>query len=260
MANDTCYVNILLHGLFFLEFSNNLLTVTAPDISMHKYCMVSNGFLTEFPQQLKPIDIDLSPTSLSGLQQGMINKFTDHPAIPQFSKQDTKVGDLQSNYRLKIILPQPEDLIPLRLAELSDFQKVAQNGNIAKSVYDSCSQGATNTKFSLLTSLRYLKKPAFGSPPTVTIGFYAEHMDIPTIPEMNTTYVEAQAIWQNKANFDIQLQAIFPPSPSVCPEVHPGYGILPDDENSLAELLNADPCSATKGTDVANCVHYGINP
>ncbi|MBZ5508549.1 MAG: hypothetical protein LAO78_24080 [Acidobacteriia bacterium] len=260
MAKDTCYVNILLHGLFFMEFANNLLVVTAPDIGMHKYCMVNNGFLTEFPQKVKPIDIDLGPSSLSGLQKGAVNKFTDYPAIPQFSKKDAKVGDLKTNYRLQILLPQPEEIIPLRRAELSDFQKVAPNGNIAKRVFDSCSQGGKNSKFSLLTCLRYTKQPAFGSPPTVTIGFYAEHKDFPKISEMNATYTQAQAIWQTGANFDLQLQEIFPPSPKVCPEVHPGYGIVPDDENSLAELLLEVPCSSKKGTDVANCVQFGVNP
>src|SRR5215472_2698718 len=97
-ADDPSYVNINVHGLFFMRFSSGKLELIAPDIDDHKYCTVSGGFLTEMPPQ-KPLDINFTdPNSLSGLMPGKITSFTDTPAIPQFSVPKTNVGDLGGSY------------------------------------------------------------------------------------------------------------------------------------------------------------------
>jgi hypothetical protein len=263
MAQDLCYVNILLHGLFFMEFNSSNLIVKAPRIDMHRYFIGNQGFLTEIPSSADPFDLDLSPSSSSGLQPGSINTFANHLSIPQFSKSATGVGDLTSSHRFSIKLPFPADIIPLRIGSLIDFKNaVVTSGTVAKNIINSCGTGG-NDDFSLLTCLRYLKEPSFGSPPVVTHSFYAEHPYFPKTPgELNMTYIQAREMWQNKDEFDLQLTmgTIFPPLSPVCPPVHPGYGISSDDENTLAELLLNSPCSASRGTDVANCVQFGINP
>src|SRR5215467_10651201 len=109
-AHDPSYVNINVHGLFFMRFSLGKLELIAPDIDEHRYCTVSGGFLTEMSPQ-KPLDINFTdPNSLSGLAQGNIKSFTEAPAITQFSVAKTKVGDFNGPYRVKITLPQPEEI------------------------------------------------------------------------------------------------------------------------------------------------------
>ncbi len=41
------YVNILVHGLFFMEFTGTGLTLTAPSTGMHLYRYGRGGFLCQ---------------------------------------------------------------------------------------------------------------------------------------------------------------------------------------------------------------------
>jgi hypothetical protein len=60
-----------------------------------------------------------------------------------------------------------------------------------------------------------------------------------------------------KKAFDLEFLKDF--GNTVCQDIRPGYGISPDDENALFEIAQDLPCPSFPGTDVANCVQFGIN-
>lgn len=268
MSQDICYVNILLHGLFFMEFdlTNKNLIVTAPHVDMHFYCCGSNGVLMQLSAANQQVDIDMTASSITGLQPGSIQTFTDYPAVPQFSRRDTGLGKITgSAYNLRIKLEYPDDILPLRCGKLSDFETVADDSPPSSpfkdSIVKSCSQG-NNTNFALLTCLRYVKANSYGAPPVATYSFYAEHRDkVPSSGDMNAAYGQASSIF-DKNNFGLRLTSNEPSTTFVEPDTHPGFGVTADDEDSLFELTQPPPKPGgqTKAVNVANCVQFGINP
>lgn len=256
--NDMCWVNILLHGLFFMEFkpqSNaDTLVITAPDIKEHKHCMLHNGLFMEFPLE-KPFQMDLR-TQLTDLVPGKIDSFEHYPAIPQFSKTQAKVGELVGqNYRLRIVLPLPQEIVPLRCGSLMDFGGAAE-GQVKESIMSECGKGGNN-QFALVTCLRYLKSHANASPPGSTHSFYAEHMQVPDPQQTNQAYKTAGQLFSHPENFDLRLRVTPPPSlPRVPRDFHPGFGVSSDDEISLPERWEK-PSNAL--VDVGSCIQLGLH-
>jgi hypothetical protein len=264
MSQDISYVNILLHGLFFMEFDlvNNNLIVTAPQVDMHSYCCGSNGLLMQVSAPDKQVDIDMTGQSMTGLQAGSINTFTSNPAVPQFSRNDTGLGKMTGAYSLRLKLEYPDDILALRCGLLSDFQTVADSssdsGKFKSSILKSCGQG-NNTNFALVTCLRYRKKTSSGSPPAATYSFYAEHTMVPGPDDMNNSYSQASNLFDKK-NFGLRLTKNAPSMTSINPDSHPGFGVSADDEDCLVELLPPKGGASIKAINVANCVQFGINP
>jgi hypothetical protein len=257
MKNEYCYVNVLLHGLYFMEFNSNNLIAKAPAIGMHCYASGASGCIIEIPKEYKPYQIDLT-TEIAGLVPGKKNDFSEFPQIPQFSKSGPNgVGDLTEAQQVALILPYPADIIPLRCAHIDDFKAIAQDGEIKNRIVDACTNN-NNDRLSLVTCLRYLKQRENGSPPAATYSFYAEHRMIPTIGQMNCTYCEAKALFNNGDNFDLQLHLPSTTKEPVAipPDPHPGYGISADDELSLAEFMG--PVNSTEAIHVANCVQFAV--
>jgi hypothetical protein len=250
---DTAYVNLILHGLFFMRFVQGVLIVQTPQFDDHKLFAGANGFLVELsPGQ----SFDLTGGTTK-LKTGTVDSFKQCPQVPQFSIGQVNVGDFTGNYRLQIILPKPESIVPLRRAKLGQFANAAQSGNVANSVYASCG-GTPDNPISLVTCLRYEKTDSFGAPPVANWIFYAEHKNDPHVIDVNSALksVDATKLFKNQV-FDLRFKDAL--APTVCPDVHPGYGISPDDENALFEISAGKDCASRKGTDVANCVQFGIN-
>lgn len=250
-----CYVNILLQGLFFLKFEQQKLIVKSPYYVNHVYCTISNGSLTNLTANPK-IDIDLSDSN-SGLVAGNDNLFTKYPQMPQFPL--SAVGDWNDSYKLKLTLPIPGQIIPLRPGKLDDFKSRAQ-GAIVQKIVAACSQSG-NSKFALVTCLRYKKSNTFGAPKNSTLSFHAEHMNIPPVTDTNKALDTANQTLFTMPGFDLSFLDLFPPADPVCRDKHPGYGIHSSDENSLPEInAGMEFCqTGTRGTDVVNCVQFGLN-
>src|SRR5215469_10453552 len=64
-TDGICYVNILLHGGFFVAFQPAQIVVRAPTVVMHKYAIGSQGFLTELPIPKPPSTIQAPPADVS---------------------------------------------------------------------------------------------------------------------------------------------------------------------------------------------------
>jgi CHAT domain-containing protein len=251
------YVNILLHGMSFMRFMNNQLIVHTPIFDDHKLFFATNGFLVPVP---KRPEFDLTVSTIKLSTKGTVQDFKGSPQIPQFSMGDVNVGTFTNNYNMRLVLPWPEYIVPLRKAALSDFGNASnrsKGGKIAQSVYSSCGANPTND-FALVTCMRYAKSDSFGAAPSTTWMFYAEHDTPPSPDSVNAALrsVDQSSFFSNKA-FDLSLHGDF--APRVCPDSSPGYGITPEDQNTLFEIAEDIKCPPTHGTDVANCVQFGIN-
>ena len=195
------------------------------------------------------------------LSNGSVKDFKSYPHFPHFSIGDVNVGDFTNNYYMRLILPLPDSIVPLRKAKLGDFDNASnrsKGGKIAQSVYNACGANPNND-FSLVTCVRYAKSDSFGSAPVTTWMFYAEHDTPPSPSSVNSALrsVDQSSFFANKV-FDLSLQGDF--APRVCPDSSPGYGITPDDQNTLFEIAKDLKCPPPPpGTDVANCVQFGIN-
>jgi hypothetical protein len=160
------YVNILLHGLFFMDFQTDSLVVSTPDVMGHMVMVGCKGLISDLTH-----DVDWSDPQ-GPLVPGTATSFAGIPQIPQFSKN--VVGHLTGPYKARIALPFPDksNIIPLRLGRLSDFKyRNVGSGGIGDQIIAHC--GANGNKdLALITCLRYERNaPPTGQ--TLTYSFYA---------------------------------------------------------------------------------------
>src|SRR6267154_6213537 len=109
MANNA---NILLHGLFFLQYQGSNLIVMTPDHNMHVFVQRFQGGQKPFPS------LPLEPSFGNLVPNG--SKVAFPSDMPQFDKNETSVGDLvfiqtpKKNYRCRMALPFPLDIVMIR--------------------------------------------------------------------------------------------------------------------------------------------------
>jgi hypothetical protein len=241
------YSHILLHGLIFLEYQDDHLVITVPDVSQHSYEIgIPDSDHDRKEAPAKPSNLLDWTSSLRG---GAIKTFPRE--IGQFSKSTTGVGDLTTNFRFKLVLPLPIEVIPLRLGRLADFPARA-TGNVWKSMQKQC-----GPDLALVTCLRYTGKVDPNWSKTNRCHFYAEPKKCLALEHMNEAFRACQQAFQNPSAFDLQIDphTDVPPTKPQDPG-QPGY-LSQSDELCLAELAKDDSC---KGPNVANCGQFGINP
>lgn len=253
MTKGKCYVNILVHGLFFMEFDAEgvPLTLTAPSTGMHKYCCGRNGFVFTISAPNEQVTLDLINDPIADLASGQERSFKSHPEVPQISKLQAGTGNIDSPGALQILLPYPDQIIPFRLGKMSDFDYVTSPGRLKDSILAS---GADN--FALVTCFRFQRKNPFYSPANSTYSFYAEHDHDTTPTEVDQAYTDADDVFEN--HFGLHLNGNEPKQTYIPPDNNPGYDIWPGEECSLAELKHGPP--PHRAINVANCVQFGINP
>ncbi len=197
------YTCILLHGLFFLQFKNHLLTVTTPKFRPHTFGYRPQGISTIQPLPGGP-DIDWTNV---GLKDNMSSTEAFPTSIMQFSASQTGTGELlptgNKNYYFKLTLNRPFEIHTFRRGKLGTFSAVAKqkppkgNGkdHIRKNLITSCGSQPTND-IALLVGLVY-EREASCSLPNV-LSFYAEHqMDCNLIDykHVNPALLAAQGLF-----------------------------------------------------------------
>ncbi|HLK06589.1 MAG TPA: hypothetical protein VKV30_01545 [Candidatus Angelobacter sp.] len=260
------YTCILLHGLFFMQFKNHLLTVTTPIFKPHT--------IGSRPQGTNNIKLIPAGTAIDwtnvGLKDNGSSTETFPPSIMQFSASQTGSGELlpagKKNYHLKLTLNRPFDIHPFRhQGKLGDFGKVAKqkspkaNGkdHIRDNVIKSCGS-VPNNPISLLVGLVY-ERDASSTLPGV-ISFHAEHqMNCNQIgaTQVNPALVKAQDLFANPKDFDLEFQDVGGIA-SVCPDDIGAYGVAMNDEFSACELL-VGQCIQFAGPNPINCAQFGVN-
>jgi hypothetical protein len=216
-------VNILLHGLFFLEFQNNILVVVSPDHNGHCYRFRDHGGpLGPLPSPQPVIDLT---TQLDGG-----NTIPPYPAeMLQYKAADVTARKpyiaLAKHYGLVLKLPYPQHIYTLRTGNGGDFHPDPST-NIYKAMKPSL-----GARIGTITWLQYGPRL---NPGFVTRTFYAEHgsLNVP-YTAVNLAFGAAQNVF---SDFDLLLTAdansiVGRDDPSQLPtEIHP------DDERALAEM------------------------
>jgi hypothetical protein len=260
------YTCILLHGLFFMQFKNHLLTVTTPRFKGHKFGYRPQGIPNIGP--LPPGAPDIDWTSV-GLKDNTNSNEKFPPSILQFSGSQTGTGELlppgNKEYEFKLTLYRPYDIYSFRVGTLDTFSNVAKdkpaktNGkeHVKDNVIKSCGSGSSNP-ITLLVALVY-ERDMNCKLPTV-LSFYAEHeMDCNMIDykQVNPALVAAQGLFASPVDFDLEFKKVDPVAP-VCPDHIGVYGVSRDDEFSACELLVHD-CIQFGGPNPINCAQFGVN-
>jgi hypothetical protein len=247
VGSDPGYVHILLHGLIFLEYQGDRLIVLAPDAPMHDYRI---GIPDQNEaRKTAPAAPDNSLDWASILHGGEVRTFPR--SIAQFSKSATGVGDLTTAFRLRLVLPLPVAVVPLRLGRLGDFPAIT-TGNVWKSMKEQ-----SGPDLALITCLRYEGKMDSKWSKANRCHFYAEPTKCLSLAHMNQAFKASQRVFRNPSAFDLQIDP-HTNVPSTQPQdpQQPGY-LTQSDELCLAELAKDNSC---KGPNVANCGQFGVNP
>jgi hypothetical protein len=255
--NSPCRcISILLHGLFFLEYQDNILVAAAPKTKLHehRYFVRDHGGT---PLELKGIP-DMSDLKASN----PIPKDSYPAEMLRFSKGAVSIrGNLidptaLDKHSLILKLPIPNGIAPLRLGPFTDFHPKPATGNIANSI-TGLHRGQPNV--SVITWLQYDPDPDIGF---VTRSFYAEHDHRASPTEVNNIL---QEIHDNiNQSFDLQIENrqvnSYPCDNNLPTE------ITQEDETSLADLLHHQPCYtppppgtvAGLAVEVATCPQFGV--
>lgn len=265
MPPTTC---ILLHGLFFMQFKNHLLTVATPKFGPHTFGHRPQGSGSAIQQIFPGTTIDWTDM---GLKDNKSSSEQFPATILQFSAPQTGTGELlprgNKEFHFQLILNRPMEIHPFRLGSgnLGDFANVAiienpkgsGKDNVRENVLNSCRAGGNNS-FALLVGLVY-EQEANCTLPNV-ISFYGEHQmpcqDIGA-GQVNPALKAAQKLFASPRDFDLEFQNISG-IPPVCPPDQDVFGVLKDDELSACELLQGD-CFIPFGPNPINCAQFGVN-
>jgi len=241
------YVNILLHGLFFMDFQTDGLVISTPDVMGHMIKTGCKGLISDLTH-----DVDWVVNNRP-LKPGTMRSFSGRPQIFQFAK--STVGYLTGPYKARIALPFPAEIIPLRLGQLSDFKyKNAGSGGIGDQIYQNCNAAGKNKDIALITCLRYERNVLQPNGKTITYSFYAEHL-MPSGQDTNDALFSSQVLFEHRAAFDLQIDEKAT-APDVNPQDEPSYAITKEDEYTLLEIQANR--AATRGPSVMNCMQFGL--
>jgi len=227
------YVNVLLHGLFMMEFNDNKLIIATPKFDGHIFKMRKHG-----QARGEAKDLPEFITILGVVKEGSRNTFK--PENLTFPVSDLKRDyaiDYQnpSKHQCTIILPLPEDILGLRVGKKDDFKP--QAGDIGSHI-----KSTPSTVLATITCLRY--KPASGVDP-FTINYYAEYPDKPSKESVNAALKAVKTVCGDQ--FTLQIEDLGPSAPYDKPFPE---GVDQDDEDPFHQDL--------RDVDVASCPQFGI--
>lgn len=245
-------VNIFLHGLFFLEQIDEgecqTLEIKAPDLSDHEFFGGMRGNFINLDYRT----IDWTHSGLKGgfPEPGPAPNIPGDlgPAIPQFSRSETGVGNLKSNWnRGRIRLPWPKEFFPRRAAEMPKYTtrhpKNPTSRQVGENIYKFCKRGG-NYQLCLVTGLAYDYHLSFlhlrkGWDPNFNIHFYFEPLGGHNLDQVNKDLAAAAYIFDVPDEFDIQLGKKTLATPT--PIGTGGYrrGVNPEDDADLSETIHS---------------------
>jgi len=237
------HLNILLHGLFFMEANGNNLEVYAPPtVSGHNFMGGTRGNITDLNAIPGAIDF----TQPSGLLQG--KKTADEkdvkPTILQFSRTET-VGTFKTKQANRlIVLPWPQQFFSIRLGDLAGFKfDSSGSAKVGTDIVTRCGNAGKNKSIGLVTGLNYFADfpdPLLpGEVPSRNIHFYYDPGTGHDVNAVNADLINAQGIFTASSGFDLQMDknSTFPVTPLDNPKVLPNTirGLTPEDGLSLGE-------------------------
>lgn len=235
-------LNIMIHGLFFMERSTDdsgvdFLEITAPDLGDHDLMGGVRNNLVVLNDQV----IDWTKiTSIHGrAPQPPLNPIPVDvpPTIMQFSRSSTSTGDLVHDDKGVIKLPWPRSFFSRRLGPIPKFLKTSKVGI----EITNRSSAAGNTNVGVVTGFAYDFDWPFptlpGWVPTLNFHFFYQPPKGHDIKAVNVDLVNAGKIFGSPKDFDLQLDPDH--NTAVTPIGTGGFltGVGTEDEVSLDEKL-----------------------
>lgn len=232
-------VNILLNGLFFMEVdkANTLLVVSAPRVRDH-------SFLAGTRQNLQPsTGFNWSNVGLTG-KNPMFGSDPDiptdiPPSILQFTKGEAGVGPRKPDpglYLGTVLLPWPLQIIPLRLANLPQFETgdAQHPKHIAPKIMARC--GGSQIADIICLQYSYQFSSPVLPPTNPTMNFHLHMLcckdDDGSVLHINDALTDAASIFTNQPNFDLQMKG---PITAANYDQHPPLGVSVEDERAAIE-------------------------
>jgi hypothetical protein len=245
-------INILLHGLFFMQGNANnptkwLLEIFAPDISDHHVF----GGSWENVQELNQ-DVDWTTTGLHGKDQPTMSDKSPIPtdietSIPQFSRDETKVGDLTGPYRRKLTFPWPQQIKSLRRGDFDTYfrPQIIANSEVGSNITKYCKgpngSALLGTVPCLVYQYDFPALPGTNWAPTLNYHFYHEPCSDPYgMGHVNQALDEAAKLFKYHDKFKLILGDPNSEDPVLPGDAHdqPVPGVIPENDEIC---LNEDP-------------------
>jgi hypothetical protein len=260
-------LNIILHGLFFLELKStttlNWLEITAPNLQAnHDLSMGVPGNLQNINGQIIPWE------QLPGLNGGSPGKLIggipmDVPdQIYQFSRHETEVGNIDKQGNQGIIrLPWPKQWRTIRLGDRPSLTTRLSQKSVNTQVHTNI-ENRCNNVIGVATVLTYdyaLSLPPIpGWSPSLNLEIYFQPKDPESIADVNDDLRTASAQLFSSDNFDLAIidsgsssNASTPIGKTLYPE-HSGLSI--GDELFLNELVRVIDPSMIDNIDVKDAI------
>lgn len=255
-------IYVLLHGLLFMEYKDDLLYITAPYVPARLAPLpplMAHNYRFGNPEDGSNLRKIPQNSIFDWRYQLTGDKAKEFPReILQFSKKDAETGDIwddRMKFAFRLILPAPFEIVPLRKGDRYEFPVYTD-----RKVWSSIAKHGS-PKMALVTCLHYQGESDPSGSNTNRCHFYAECDRLEDVRHTNYAYDNTKTMFTK--GFDLQLHedATNLPLVSAVPPAldDPKLTDLENrdkDEYSLAEL----PKPAT-AVNVANCGQFGVlNP
>ncbi len=244
MADQIINLNVVLHGLFFMELNRNTnyLEIYAPVVNTPHYFQGGvRGSLVDLSGMASPIDwsgdVNLTGKGSDPTPQGDVN-----PAILQFSSYGTETGIggfKPKDLRRLIILKWPMKFTSLRLTDISNF-KPDPGSVVGKNIQKWCSRFG-NKNVGIAAALQYTYKTSAPVLPGTGLSwnfhFYFNAPPGERTKDVNADLKDAANIFVNQQGFDLHFDenTNYPAVPLDPPASLQNSGLNQEDELSLYE-------------------------
>jgi hypothetical protein len=232
------YAYILLHGMFFLEISNNILYVATPPHSPHQFYVRRHGMSfrdldkdIDFTRgQLKAGSIDVLPNEIPQFPKCLLSDtcLSSSPPPPVIPSADA------TQYRCRMELPLPKAIFAYRTDSKVNFHPntdpMIDIGGIAKALVDS-----TGPNIATITCLEYYP----GTDGAYVDSYYAEHCQKVSTDDVNLALASAQTLLGNK--FVLKMKGPAVPDATADESIVLPAGTTKADENEFREFKEIQP-------------------
>jgi hypothetical protein len=280
----TKYINVLVHGLFFMWLNQDtgFLELIAPRVdaegALNPHHLVGGirGFLQEYEYEDV---IDWTQIGLIGSDPPSL-KPGDLPAnlkssVLQFSMQSTGIkgwSDKSANFFGRFILPWPADFYSLR----HDYWTrcfIYYPSKVGDAISNRCYKSDPNAEIGLVTCLQYTyvegqQIQIKNWRPDINLHCYFEPCQKHSIPEVNADLKNASGIFSPPGAFDLQmndkvLNGVVT-RPGNNPSTPPGYDkndeySLTDDPQKPKDICTS-PARYPLNVSPANCPNFFVGP
>lgn len=265
MTDAINYVDVMVHGLFFMWQNGDNLELIAPSVNTgsstkHHFLGGFRGRLQKLTGTVDWLNIGLIGKKPSSPTDGL------KPSVLQFSLTDTQLGVWKSDpsiYEGRIVLPWPLEFYSLRCDDFGNSFKHL-SPNVGANIDKYCK---AYNRIGVITCLRYAYSSSLPAP-NQNIHCYFQPCTKHSIAEVNDDLKLAGNCFSNCQNFDLEMDrsvgSIYTPPALSCPSTPP-EAITDDcyslDDDPLRPIdLCPPPHAEVFNVNPANCPNFYVRP